>query len=83
VDGLKLLSEPTNYAVVQLPERCFPGVVFQGDSLNSLIVEIEAVAAEGDPREKATAMQEVIDHLRSIRSHYEHVLSQAGIQKPY
>jgi hypothetical protein len=33
----KLLSEPKNYAIVQLPQRRFPGVVFQGDSLNILI----------------------------------------------
>lgn len=32
MDDAKLLSEPTNDAVVQLPGRAFPGVVFQGDS---------------------------------------------------
>ena len=28
----KLLTEPSNYAVVQLPGTAFPGVVFQGES---------------------------------------------------
>ena len=35
-DFAEVRSEPTNYAVVQLPGRQFPGVVFQGDTLHVL-----------------------------------------------
>lgn len=37
----KLLTDPTNYAVVQLPGRKYPGVVFQSDSLHALIVQMQ------------------------------------------
>jgi hypothetical protein len=33
----KLLTETSNYAVVQLPGRQYPGVVFQGDSIHALL----------------------------------------------
>ncbi|MEG3086754.1 DUF6959 family protein [Sphingomonas sp. PB4P5] len=53
MDDLKLLSEPSNYAVVQLPGRPFPGVVFQADSLQALIADLHAVMAETDADEEA------------------------------
>ncbi len=37
----KLLTEPTNYAIGQLPGRKYPGVVFQRDSLHALIVQMQ------------------------------------------
>jgi len=36
----KLLTPATNYAVVQLPKRAFPGVVFQGDSLHVILQKV-------------------------------------------
>lgn len=78
-----LLTPPHNYAVVQLPERQFPGVVFQGDSLNSLIGEIEEAIAESDPQERAEAFGYIIAQLHSIRSGYEAALQTAGIKLPY
>ena len=49
MDDVKLLSEPTNYAVVHLPGRAFPGVVFQGDSLDGIIADLEEVVSNGRP----------------------------------
>lgn len=79
----KLLSEATNYAVVQLPGRAFPGVVFQGDSLNSLIGDIEEAAAEDDPDERNACLADVIERLREVRAHYEAVLGREGLELPY
>ncbi|WP_413813982.1 DUF6959 family protein [Rhizobium sp. Leaf453] len=36
----ELLTPSHNYAVVKLPERSHPGVVFQGDSLHVLLTDI-------------------------------------------
>jgi len=80
---VKLLSDPTNYAVVHLPQRRFPGVVFQGDSLKSFIADLEEAATEPDPGEKAAALEEVIERLKAIRARYESVLGGAGMELPY
>lgn len=79
----RLLTPPTNYAVVQLPERAFPGVVFQGDSLNILIGELEAAIGESDPREQEAAFEEILGRLRAVRTRYENTLNQAGMHLPY
>ena len=79
----KLLSEPTNYAVVHLPGRAFPGVVFQGDSLDSLIGEIEEAAAATDPDERTACLEDIIERLRAVQTHYETVLGREGMELPY
>ncbi len=80
---VKLLSEPTNYAVVQLPERRFPGVVFQGDSLNNLINDIKAAAAEPVESERQLLLKDVIQHLETVQNRYEKVLAENEIKLPY
>ncbi len=39
-DVVRLLSKPTNFAVVQLPQRQYPGVVIQGDTLASCVSQL-------------------------------------------
>lgn len=79
----RLLTPPHNYAVVQLPERHFPGVVFQGDSLNGLIVDLETTIAESDPEEQAACFEEIVERLHAIRDGYEAALKKEGIRLPY
>jgi hypothetical protein len=79
----RLLTPPTNYAVVQLPEREYPGVVFQGDSLCNLIDDLEAAISETDPVQKEGAFNEVMEGLYAVRAHYEAVLRESGISLPY
>ena len=80
---VKLLSEPTNYAVVHLPGRAFPGIVFQGDSLNILISNLRDVAAEADQEERAYGLNSVIEDLSEVQRHYEAVLKREQIGLPY
>ena len=80
---VRLLTPPTNYAIVHLPERAFPGVVFQGDSLSILIGELECAIAETDATEQAEAFEEIMERLRAVRTRYETVLKEAGIGLPY
>lgn len=80
---VKLLSEPTNYAVVHLPGRRFPGVVFQGDSLHILIADLERAANEADPNARADELEAVLDRLRDVRTHYEAVMAREGMERPY
>lgn len=74
MSDVKLLSEATNYAVVHLPERQFPGIVFQGDSLNALISDFNSIAGETDESERVFALNDVIERLEAVRSRYEVVL---------
>ncbi|MCJ8159891.1 DUF6959 family protein [Sphingomonas sp. LaA6.9] len=83
MSDVKLLSEPTNYAVVHLPDRRFPGIVFQGDSLHILIKDLEHVANEIDPLEKEAELAYVIERLREVQAHYDAVLDREGIEPPY
>lgn len=83
MDDTKLLSQPTNYVVVQLPGRKFPGVVFQGVSLNILVGELERVESENDPIEKAEGLSFILEGLIEVRSHYENVLKKEGLNPPY
>ncbi|MBN8844378.1 MAG: hypothetical protein J0H88_14145 [Sphingomonadales bacterium] len=81
--NVKLLSPPANYAVVHLPGRAFPGVVFQGDSLHALIADIREVAGETDPEERDFALKDIIERLETVQQHYEAVLGKEGIPRPY
>ena len=78
---VRLLTEPRNYAVVQLPERRFPGIVFQGDSLQALIKDLEVVLVE--PTATAGVVRDVIDRLCEVRTFYEATLERHGIELPY
>ena len=77
----RLLTEATNYAVVQLPGRKFPGVVVQGDSLKSLVSLLEAAIA--DDSEHLDLIEETLDILKGAQSRYEATCSAAGIALPY
>jgi hypothetical protein len=79
----KLLTPPHNYAVVQLPERHYPGVVFQGDSLNILIGNLEAAWPAPDADEREAAFEMMMEGLLAVRRGYEITLRDAGITLPY
>ena len=82
----KLLSPPENFAVVQLPERKFPGVVFQGDTLAGLVQQIEQMRAQLQANELAQLAEELDaleDQLREVKEHYETVCEAHEISLPY
>lgn len=82
-NDVKLLSPASNCAVVQSPERKYPGVVFQGDSLSILIGDLKEALRESDLEEKEFGIRDVIERLFGVQSHYEEVLAKAGIKRPY
>lgn len=85
-ESVELLSPPTNYAVVHLPGRKFPGVVFQGDSLHNLlrrITELRELTGKYGDDEVATSLSELSESLSEVIQHYEAVCSNRGIPLPY
>ena len=77
----KLLTPAVNYAVVQLPERHFPGVVVQGNSLHGLVGLLESALVDDD--ERLDLIGEALDILKSAQAGYEATCAAAGISLPY
>jgi len=82
-DEAALLSPPTNFAVVHLPGRRFPGVVMQGDTLNAAVISLEAVRSEIHDDELIAELNMVLDQLFDARTYYEKVCLEKGIELPY
>ena len=81
-----LLSQPINYAVVQLPERRFPGVVVQGDTLNEIVKDLGAMRRlldSGDLEELAVEIESMRAQFLSALANYEQICSVRGIELPY
>ncbi len=79
----KLLTPSHNYAVVQLPGRQFPGVVFQGDSLSILCAD----AVDAENAAVGTAAHELVSSLRedldSVLLAHIRVLEANNIEIPF
>ena len=87
MDGTaKLLTEPTNYAVVQLPGRKFPGVVFQGDSLHALVVQVTsalAAARKHADKDLNANLEDALELLSDVETRLRTVCDREGIAMPY
>ena len=83
----KILQIGSNGAVVQLPERQFPGVVIQGDSLSILMrkmIEIRLMITDkADISETTSEIDDVIDKLYGRIALYEMTLEKNSIPLPY
>ena len=85
-DQVTLLSRPANFAVVQLTERKFPGVVVQGDTLNALVNRLHQLALlldSGELEDLRDGIADMKEVLAEARTHYEAVCSEYGIALPY
>ena len=85
-DQVKLLSPPTNYAVVHLPGRRFPGVVFQGDTLHILESKLKRLFMTNDELTSEVLrdeLDEILEQIRDAKLHYEAVCKQNNISLPY
>ena len=85
---LEVYAADSNYAVVKLPNRQFPGVVIQGDSLRTLCGLAVSVAEQVRDRapeddEFLGELQELVESLVGRLLHYQRVLANHGINLPY
>ena len=82
----KILAVGANGAVVQLPERKYPGIVVQGDSLSILVSNVEKLRrniAKKDEVEIVASLEMIERHLKERLEFYENVLAKHGIPLPY
>jgi len=83
---LEVYSDKTNQAIVRMPNRTFPGIVLQGDSLSCIFWKAMAILEELDSGDLAMARQDALSLAEGIQSdieHYEQVLGQQGVDLPY
>ena len=83
---LDVFSELSNYAIVRMPGRNYPGCVVQGDSLSILLSSVERAHSLA----LVTGNSELIDELASLKEsledrlmHYEQVIKGHGLDLPY
>ena len=79
----RLLTEARNYAVVQLPGRKFPGVVFQGDSLFALRESLDRLAEERSEDGLRASVRELRDDIDQILREYVRVVDESGGTLPF
>jgi hypothetical protein len=89
IKALELLGRPVNFAVVQLPDRNYPGVVIQGDTLNGLVRRLEEMGnlvksnQPEDVEDLAAEIQMLREQLSAARDYYESTCAERGIELPY
>jgi hypothetical protein len=87
MDGItKLLTDPTNYAVVQLPGRQFPGIVFQGDSIHALIAQLRHAldtARKHADDELNAELEDALELLTGVQNKLKSVCEREGVAMPW
>ncbi len=83
---LEVFSEESNYGIVRMPGRRFPGCVIQGDSLSILVALAEGICKTLRTianEQLVGEAEELRDQLQDRLNHYEKVLGEHGIELPY
>lgn len=78
-----MLTAPHNFAVVQLPGRQFPGVVFQGDSLATFCEQANLIAEQTRGSDAYDEAADLRDGLNEILRSYVAVLEGRGTRLPF
>ncbi|WP_425618790.1 hypothetical protein NA78x_002506 [Anatilimnocola sp. NA78] len=82
---LEVYSEASNYGIVRMPGRSYPGCVIQGDSLRIVLHEIRGIARLAQGHDNIELQECIADLEASIAdrlSHYQAVLREHGIDIP-
>jgi hypothetical protein len=83
---VEIFSDATNAAVLRHPERRFPGVLVQGDTLHSLCVAADASCEAVRPQlqgEGYDELNELRNRLWSLLNHYKSVLHDHQLPLPF
>ena len=83
---VEIYSDATNAAIIRHPDRKFPGVLVQGDTLRNLACAASALsksAAELLTEDESLEAQDLAEHLASLVEHYKSVLEKHQIPLPF
>jgi uncharacterized protein DUF6959 len=81
-----LVGRQTNLALCQLPDRRFPGLLIQGDTVKTLaelVGELAAAYANADHEGTTAALEELTETVGSFVGSYESMMRAAGRELPY
>jgi len=85
-EEIEIYSDKTNSSIVRMPERRFPGVVIQGDSLSVLFHDLMSALEGAEGKVDRHTFLSILSQAEAIESHlrnYEEVLKKSGIPLPY
>lgn len=83
---VEVYSEASNFAIVRVPSRRFPGCVVQGDSLSILLADAKTIlekVKDSDDEDLVYSAQELVELLQARLDHYEKVLAEHNLPLPY
>ena len=79
-----IFSDQTNAAIMRHPDRQFPGLLLQGDTLYGLCREVDELCQMLDPAEAAfLAANDFRNRLWSLLIHYKNVLTEHEMGLPF
>lgn len=85
-ETVEICSDATNAAVMRHPERNFPGVLIQGDTLHSICSRVDDICASARSElgeETYLELNELRNHLWDLLRHYKVVLTEHEIPIPF
>ncbi len=85
---LEIYSSDSNYAIIKAPNRKFPGVLIQGDTLRVLCQQVQtiALAMKETPNfseELLSTVEDLQEGLLNRLLHYQNALLAHNIDLPY
>jgi len=83
---MRILHFESNFVVVELPKRRFPGIVVQGDTFASFLNSVEEARQQytsGRFKEGGATLALLSDQLGDYLDRYERVLREHQIRIPY
>ena len=83
---IKLYDHVPNSGIVHMPNRRFPAVAIQGDSLSIMLSDATSFmrkAKEHDDEDMFYMARDLAERLKCHLERYENVLNKEGFDKPY
>lgn len=85
-EPIEIFSDATNAAVLRHPDRKFPGVLVQGDTLYTLCQSADFICAKAKSKldeETSDELNQLRNRLWSFLKHYKSVLEEHQIPVPF
>jgi hypothetical protein len=81
---VEIYSDATNAAVIKHPDRKFPGVLLQGDTLHLLCQRTDTALEKLDRSSEAYKdLNEIRNTLWSLKTHYKSTLVEHDLPMPF
>jgi hypothetical protein len=85
-ESVEIYSDKTNRAILRHPDRKFPGILMQGDSLNALCQQADIIcvkAQESLDSKTYAELNELRNSLWGYLTHYKIVLGEHNLPLPF